>query len=57
MIDEGSKTEPDAEYAGDIERPTLDFFDAAEGAPRHSSPVGSPTRRSRRTKLGVHSFD
>ena len=57
MIDEGSKTGPDAEYAGDIERPTLDFFDAAEGAPRHSSPVGSPTRRSRRTKLGVHSLD
>ena len=49
MIDKGSKTGSDAEYAGVIEAYALDFFDAAAGAPRHSSPVGSPARRGRRT--------
>ena len=44
MIDEGPKTGSDAEYAGGIEAYALDFFDAAEGAPRHSSPVGSPAQ-------------
>ena len=47
MIDEGSKTGSDAEYAGVIEAFALDFTDAAAGAPRHSSPVGPPALRGR----------